>query len=264
MALALSMGLHLCVLTLPYDAPMQRLRETPAQALEIILVNARRPTKQAEPNPQAQALAQATWMGGGDAERGRARSNRPQSESRSTPTEAIQTMADQLKRLEQQQQAMLSQIKRQATMASPAQQRVLAEIERRIQEENTRPRKRFLGPSTQETVYAEYYDQLRRKIEAQGTRHFPTHLGQRLYGALTLILTVDTSGRMVSSELVQSSGKPELDRRARAIASSAAPFGEFQPDMKNQADQLAWVVRFTFSADAGLQTQWFEPAKGVR
>jgi hypothetical protein len=29
--------------------------------------------------------------------------------------------------------------------------------------------------------------------------------------------------------------------------------------MKRQVDQLAWVVRFTFSADAGLQTEWVEP-----
>ena len=46
----------------------------------------------------------------------------------------------------------------------------------------------------------------------------------------------------------------------RFIANGAAPFGAFTPAMKRQADQLAWVVRFTFSAESGLQTQWFEPA----
>jgi protein TonB len=61
-------------------------------------------------------------------------------------------------------------------------------------------------------------------------------------------------------ELVQSSGQPDLDRHARAIANAAAPYGEFTSDMLRQADQLAWVIRFTFSAESGLKTQSFDPA----
>ena len=257
-ALALSLGLHWCALTVPLTDPVPVRRDLPAQALEIVLLNARKPATMPEANTQARTLAQATWAGGGDAERGRARSAAPRREQ-SLQQNHLQAMSEQLRLLEQQQLALLSQIKTQPTAASLAQQRQLAEIERRIQDENARPRKRFLGPSTREVFYAEYYDQLRRQIEVQGTRHFPTHRGQRLYGALTLILTVDTAGRMVDIERVEGSGNAELDRRARAIANSAAPFGEFHPVMKRQVDQLAWVVRFTFSADAGLQTEWVEP-----
>ncbi len=262
-ALALSLGLHLGVLTLPLSNPHPPHRVAPPEALEIVLLNARRTQAAVEAPAKAQALAQATWAGGGDAERGRARTVRPQQSSGRGP-HTLQTMTEQLSELEQQQEALLSQIKRMPTPVPAAAQQALAEIERRIQEENARPRKRFMGPSTREVVYAEYYDGLRRKIEAQGTRHFPTHQGKRLYGALTLILTVDVTGRMVSTEVAQGSGLPELDRRARAIANSAAPFGEFLPAMKRQVDQLAWVVRFTFSAEDGLQTQWFEPGREGR
>ncbi len=171
-------------------------------------------------------------------------------------------MTEQLSQLEKQQQALLQQIKPLSARASEPVQKALAEIEQRIQEENARPRKRYLGPSTREVAYAEYYDRLRRRIEAQGTRHFPTHQGKRLYGALTLVLTVDAQGRMVSTELVAGSGQSELDRRARSIANSAAPFGEFSPDMKRQADQLAWVIRFSFSAQ-GMQTEWHEPDRNA-
>lgn len=170
-----------------------------------------------------------------------------------------QALNEQLGQLERQQQQMLSQIKRQMARATEAEQRQLAEIEQRIQLENARPRTRYLGPSTREVVYAEYYDRLRRQIEAQGTRHFPSHQGRRLYGQLTLILTVDAAGRMVSTELVAPSGQSELDRRARSIARSSAPFGEFTPAMKKEADRLAWVVRFTFSPETGLQTQSIDP-----
>lgn len=260
-ALALSLGLHLCALSLPLAVPSSAPRLESAQALEIILLNARRPASNPETRTKVQALAQATWAGGGDTERSRARSARAQQDS---GQDTAELMAGQLRQLEQEQQALLGQIKRQSAQASAAQQRDLAEIERRIEEENARPRKRFLGPSTREVVYAEYYDQMRRKIEAQGTRHFPTHRGKRLYGSLTLILTVDSSGQMVTTEIAERSGLPELDRHARAIANSAASFGEFHPDMKRQVDQMAWVVRFTFGTDASLQTQWFEPGPTAR
>ena len=36
--------------------------------------------------------------------------------------------------------------------------KLLAEIERRINEENARPKKRYISPATREEVYAIYYD----------------------------------------------------------------------------------------------------------
>ncbi len=253
----LSLGAHALLLCIPLGIPSSVTTTVATPALEIILLNARRPKNTDKPSA-AQALAQSDSAGGGDAQRGRARSPRPQQMQTGAET-AVQAMREPLGQLERQQELMLSQIKRQMSKASEAEQRQLAEIERRIHAENARPRTRYLGPSTREVVYAEYYDRLRRKIEAQGTRYFPVHLGRRLYGELTLILTVDTAGRMVSAEVVSPSGKSELDRRARSIANSSAPFGEFTSAMKKEADQLAWVVRFTFSADSGLQTQSVEP-----
>lgn len=253
----LSLGAHALVLCIPLSGPGSPTQVAAAPALEIILLNARRP-KSADAAFQAQALAQTDSAGGGEAERGRARTPRPQ-HLQAQADATVHAMTEQLGQLERQQQLMLGQIRRQMAQASEAEQRQLAEIERRIQLENARPRTRYLGPSTREVVYAEYYDRLRRKIEAQGTRYFPTHLGRRLYGELTLILTVDANGRMVSTEVVGSSGQVELDRRARSIANSSAPFGGFSPAMKKEADQLAWVVRFTFSAEAGLQTRSIDP-----
>jgi protein TonB len=55
--------------------------------------------------------------------------------------------------------------------------KLLAEIERRINEENARPKKRYISPATREEVYAVYYDHLRRKIEDKGTENFPTAAG---------------------------------------------------------------------------------------
>ncbi|MEO7336776.1 MAG: energy transducer TonB, partial [Caldimonas sp.] len=130
---------------------------------------------------------------------------------------------------------------------------LLAEIEKRIRDENARPKKRLVGPSTREEVYALYYDQLRRKVEDRGTRNFPENQGRKLYGELTMNVTVDTEGRVVDTEVVQSSGQKVLDRRAVAIVVAAAPYGRFTPEMLRNADQLVITSRFRFTRDEGLE-----------
>ena len=71
--------------------------------------------------------------------------------------------------------------------------RMLAEIERRVNEENARPKKRYISPATREEVYAIYYDKLRRAIEDKGTENFPELAGKKLYGELTMICLLYTS-----------------------------------------------------------------------
>ena len=132
--------------------------------------------------------------------------------------------------------------------------KLLAEIERRVNEENARPKKRYISPATREEVYAVYYDRLRRKIEDKGTENFPTAAGRKLYGELTMILTVNRDGRVIDVEVVQTSGSLTLDRRAMAIARSAAPFGRFNEAMRRQADQIVVVSRFRFTRDETLET----------
>ena len=132
--------------------------------------------------------------------------------------------------------------------------KLLAEIEKRINEENARPRKRYISPATREEVYAVYYDALRRKVEDKGTQNFPEQGGKKLYGELIMILTVNHDGRVLATEVVQGSGNRLLDRRAEAIARAAGPFGHFGPAMRAKADQIAVVSRFKFTRDQTLET----------
>jgi len=132
--------------------------------------------------------------------------------------------------------------------------KMLAEIEKRINEENARPKKRYISPATREEVYAVYYDQLRRKVEDKGTVNFPEYGGKKLYGELVMILTVNHDGRVLGTEIVQGSGNPRLDRLAEAIAVGAGPFGAFNAPMRQKADQIAVVSRFKFTRDQTLET----------
>jgi len=274
LALGLSIAVHAALLTVRFVAPAAFDRIFQDTPLEVILVNAK---SQAAPD-KAQAIAQASLAGGGNVEKGRASSPLPYSALTATGDETEDAQR-QMDRLLQEQQQLLVQVRRRlAKMPAPdprqvhqsaegrAQEekrqqliRLLAEIEKRINEENARPRKRYISPATREAVYALYYDQLRRKVEDRGTRHFPEAGGKKLYGELVMILTVNHDGRVLSTEIVQSSGKRLLDGRAEAIARTAGPFGAFGPELRAKTDQLAVVARFKFTREQVLQTQIQEP-----
>jgi protein TonB len=268
-ALLASAGVHAGLLTVRFVDPQaleRALRDTP---LEVILVNA----KGSEAPTQAQAIAQANLAGGGEAERGRATSPLPVAatvELGDAPDEARR----RIEQLQEEQQQLLAQIRREiATLPPPDPRRaqgtpeeraqderrrqllrMLAEIEKRINEENARPKKRYISPATREEVYALYYDALRRRIEDRGTRNFPEYQGRKLYGELTMNVTVDAAGRVVEAEIVRTSGTPRLDLQAVAIVHAAAPFGPFSAAMRAQADQIVVTSRFRFTRDDGLET----------
>ena len=268
-ALLFSVAVHAVLLTVRFVNPVAVQRVFQDTPLEVILVNARsddRPDK-------AQAIAQTQLAGGGEAERGRATSPLPYSAltAAGDDVEDAQRQADAL--LEQQTQ-LLAQLRHQLANMPPPDPRqssdnpgataqedkrrqllkLLAEIEKRINEQNARPRKRYISPSTREAAYAIYYDALRRRVEDKGTQNFPESQGKKLYGELTMIITVNHDGRVLATEVVQSSGNALLDRRAEAIARAAGPFGPFSAAMRRQADQIAMVARFKFTREQTLET----------
>jgi len=268
-ALGASLLVHAALLTVRFVNPEGFNRVFQDTPLEVILVNAR-----GDERPQkATAIAQASLAGGGEAQRGRATSPLPPS-----PTARLGDTPEEDQRrveaLKEQQTRLLAQVKRAlATLPPPdtvsdassqeavqreqkrkALVKILAEIEKRINEENARPRKRYVSPATREAVYAIYYDELRRKIEERGTSNFPELNGRKLYGELTMVITVNYNGQVLDTEVVQGSGIHPLDRRAEAIVRGLS-FGSFNEAMRRQADQIVVVSRFRFTREDGLQTQ---------
>ncbi|MFM2261741.1 MAG: hypothetical protein RI959_417 [Pseudomonadota bacterium] len=268
-ALAVSLGLHAALLTVRFVAPEQFNRVFQDTPLEVILVNAR--SEQAP--DKAQAIAQKSLAGGGDAEKGRATSPLPAS-AQARLGDALEDEERQVEALKEQQNRMLAQLRKQLAKLPPPDPKseqspqaaiereqkrraliqTLAEIERRINEENARPRKRYVSPATREAVYAIYYDELRHKIEERGTTNFPESGGRKLYGELTMVITVNHDGRVLDTEVVQPSGQALLDQRAQSIVRSLA-FGRFTDAMRRQAEQIVVVSRFRFTRDQTLHTQ---------
>ncbi len=274
-ALLVSLALHGALLTVRFVSPKDFDRLFADSALEVVLVNARSEI----PPEEAQAVAQASLAGGGEAADGMASSttaNAPLSQE-GDPTEAAATATRQ--NLQQQQNLLLERVKQQLAALTEAQKRssnspaeraeqekkrremvkLLAKIENRINAENARPRKRYLSPAVKEASYALYYDTMRQAIEARGTAHFPEKSGQKLYGSLTMVITVDHRGVVLDAEVANASGTPDLDRRAQEIARKSGPFGPFTAEMRKTVDQLVVVSRFTFTQDATLQTKAMVP-----
>ncbi len=269
-ALGVSILVHAALLTVRFVDPERFNRIFQDTPLEVILVNA----KSSERPEIAKAIAQASLAGGGDVDKGRATTPLPPSALSEIGDTVEETQRKVVEALQEEQTMLLASVKKElatiprldpkkASQNAEAVtqeekrrqlQRLLAEIEKRINEENARPKKRYISPATREEVYAVYYDSLRHKIEDRGTQNFPEAAGNKLYGELTMIVTVNHDGRVVATQVVETSGNLTLDRRAQTIVKNAGPFGHFNDGMRARADQIVVVSRFKFTRDETLET----------
>ncbi len=270
-ALGLSVLLHAALLTIRFVDPEGFKRVFQDTTLDVVLVNAESDEKPEKP----QALAQATLAGGGEAADKRMVSTPlPPAPVESPGDSAVNENQRRIDSMLEQQEQLLAQVRQQlATMPkvdpqklnqdpeAQAQeerrqqlQKLLAAIERRVEEENSRPRKRYLSPATLGTTYAVYYDEMRRKIEAEGTANFPQVAGRKLYGELLMSLLINHDGRILDARVTRSSGNRNLDRLAEIIASRAAPFGNFTAAMRKDTDQFDVTARFKFTHEQTLET----------
>lgn len=276
LALLCSLGVHAALLTLRIVDPESFNRVFQDTPLEVILVNSR----SAEKPDKAQAIAQASLAGGGEAATGRATSPLPPSAVVNLGN-STEDARRQIEQLQQSQMQLLAQLRRELALMAPPEawreqgmvqasneeekrrlmMQTLAEIEKRVNEENARPKKRYISPATKEADYAIYYDAMRRKIEERGTRNFPEYQGRKLYGELTMNVTVDAEGGVVETDVVLVSNSKILDLRAVAIVKAAAPFGPFTTPMRSRADQIVITSRFRFTQDVGLDTTLLISAK---
>ena len=270
-ALGLSVLLHAALLTVRFVDPEGFRRLFQETTLDVVLVNAESDQKP----DKAQAIAQSSLAGGGEAAATRLASTPLAPSPPAAPGDApvtenqrrIDAMLEQQEQLlaqVRQQLASLPQLDPRKLSADPearAQEerrqqlaRLLAAIEKRVEEENSRPRKRYLSPATLGTTYAVYYDSMRRKIEAEGTANFPQMAGRKLYGELIMALLINHDGRILDARVVRGSGNRALDKLAELIAARSAPFGNFTAAMRKDTDQFDVTARFKFTHEQTLET----------
>lgn len=275
-ALGLSILLHAALLTIHFRMP-DALRWKPAnQPLEVVLVNA----KTRDRPVRADVLAQANLDRGGNVdERRRARTPLPVTEPRS-PGKDLAAAQRRMRELEAQQQRLLAQTRessthvpkeaaRQAPTDEPAAQpsgrdladlalaamRLQAQIDKRIDEYQKRPRKQFIGANASEYRFAQYEEDWRIKVERIGSLNYPPEARGKLYGNLRLTVTIRPDGSVESIELDRSSGLKVLDAAAFKIVRMATPFAAFPPNIRRDTDLLVITRTWFFGQGDKIWTE---------
>lgn len=274
-ALGVSIFLHGVFLTVKWISPQSVDRIFQSNSLEVILVNSR--SSQAPDRPQA--LAQANLAGGGQVAGTQIQASPLSISSQDQSGMDLQQVEKKIEALKSEQVRLIQNLKKelfelnsqmpQTTRGSSESESLierqkqlskqLAQIEKQSQSLQAGSKKRYIGPATQESSFARYYDKMRRTIETTGTENFPKAGGEKLYGSLTMVITLNAKGQVLQTEIAKGSGRPLLDQRAVAIVQGASPFDSFTSDMKRQADQLVVVTRFNFARDETLETRMLAP-----
>ncbi|HYD95623.1 MAG TPA: energy transducer TonB [Noviherbaspirillum sp.] len=283
-AVAASVLLHGALLAVRF-APPDSFKFKPIDpGLEVILVNAKHDRKPVK----AEALAQANLDGGGNADAGRAKSPLPDMR-RTQNGDGMKTARQRIEELQEMQQRMMAQLQKKTPLAAPPVKdpgqrqetpartdgvdatetmrellRQEAEINKRIEDENKRPKRTYISPSTREAGHAFYRDTMQRRIENIGTLNFPQKDGRKIYGDLTLSISVYQDGSLYRQDgdggitVDRSSGVPALDDAAKRIVRRSAPFGVFPPNMRTNGKDDVWifVFRFRFTNEDTLEADF--------
>ena len=266
-ALLVSVVVHIILVSLQFSFPdLGKIRSAP-QSLEVVLVNAKSKSKPVK----SDVIAQANLEGGGNVDEDR-RAKTPLPVSRHTEQgDDVQRAQRRVQELEAKQRELMTTAKSRQSVSTPAAKnaqeaneapnvsgadlrdaalmslQLEAEVNRRIEEYNKRPRRKFLGTRAEEARYAMYVEQWRQKIERVGTSNYPDSARGRIYGSLRMTVVIKADGTVASMQIDRPSGHNVLDRAAEKIVQLAAPFSAFPDDIRREYDELVIVRTWTFA-----------------
>ena len=270
LALLLAVAVHALVLTQLHFDWLNASRGEQAPSLDVILVDSASET----PPEEADFLAQANQVGGGDNPELERPSAPPPSEPAAPPPETVpesagaeapaDAPADELVTVDdpdlvQPQAPADDPVEESLPDASEllAQTRELATAvpdplaDRRVTPR--RPRRKFITASTQEHLYAAYMRSWVAKVERVGNMNYPEQARrQGLDGSLVLSVDVLPDGAIERVQVLRSSGHDMLDEAAVRIVRLSAPFASLPPDILAETDILTITRTWQFSARGGL------------
>lgn len=271
-AFVVSMLLHGVALSVSFTTTSPE--KSSVRALDVILVNSR--TVQAPKDTQA--LAQANLDGGGNVDQDRRAATPLPTTQKDQSGDQLEQTHRRVQELEKKQQRLMAQasqekIAPQVQAVDPvpnipnqvsgfdlsesarAMARLEGEIARETEEYNKRPRKKFVGARTSEYRFAQYIEDWRQKVERVGTLNYPEAAKGKLYGVLTMSVTLGRDGNVLHISIDRSSGHKILDEAARRIVQMASPFAPFPPAISSDTDQLVITRAWTFTRNDSIETK---------
>jgi len=267
-AIVASIALHaFLIVGVGFRMPWAAKWDEPYNVMDVVLVNAKSPTK-----PQkSDALAQANLDGGGNTDRKlRAASPLPAVDPRA-PSRELHAAEGRVRQLEVEAKELMTRMHSTAKVAraepEPAAasarsaaeardlveksleiERLEAQIRREHQAYQERPKRKFVGARTTESRFALYVENWRQRVQRVGNLNYPAEAKAKgIRGSLQLTVAIKADGEIESVEINRSSGHKVLDQAAVRTVRLAAPFERFPPDIRVDTDILHITRTWTFT-----------------
>ena len=252
------------------------------EALMVVLVNSSSDT----PASQAQALANANLVGGGEADKGIAKSPLPNMGATQDGDE-LALLQKQVKALEKEQSNLLSALKgktdfqapsgsaqkvnpnegvAQDTTATPI-MREIAALDKQVQDYNARPKRKQISPATREAEFATYYALWSDRTERLGTEFYP-EAARGKSAEIMVTVSVRSDGSIENIEIHNGgSGNKAIDQGALRLLKRLAPYPKFKGSLKRGVDILDITTRLVFTPGGAFTAEMqaassFVPAAG--
>lgn len=243
-------------------------------ALDIILVQTKSPNEV----EKADYLAQISQQGGGHAkEKARPRELFSAPTLATQPGVSKQTNVQQIKKQKHVEQlALLTQddatytIKNEKdsdkaddnvtadktnTNENTQAARLAAEISNVIEQQASVERTKYLNSSTKAFAPAKYMREWINRVERVGNLNYPNQARRnKLNGTLILDVVINSDGKLLKTDLRQSSGHQILDDAAKHIVRLAAPFSAFPKNLRNETDVIHITRSWEFLNNSRIRT----------
>ena len=272
-AVLFSFALHTFFLFgITFVVPNLKNIPTLSQPLEVVLVNSKSSRR---PN-NATAYAQNNLDGGGNTEDDRQaktplpvlgdaqhftpeqtaqRLRQTQQESQRLLTRSTSDFSVAQNKTQQQNQDSSNAEGHDLVQRSLEIVRLEAQINKNLSMYEKMPKRKFIGARTQEYRYAQYVEDWRAKVERIGNLNYPEIARtQKIYGSLTLTVSIRSDGSVEDIEINRSSGQRILDASAVRIVKLSAPFPPFPPDIAKDTDILSITRTWTFTSSDKLES----------
>ena len=267
--LILSALIHALVLAIKF-VPDEVLKRWDKEALMVILVN----SDSAVAATQAQALANANLIGGGESDRGIAQSPLPNMGA-TQDGEALAALQKQVTMLEKEQSSLLAALKgslsfqansgtsqkinpeQGAAMESTTAplMREIAALDKQVQDYNGRPKRKNISPATREAAFAAYYALWSDRTERLGTQYYP-EAAKGKFAEIMVTVSVRSDGTIEGIEVHNGgSGNKAIDRGALRLLKRLAPYPKFQGALKQSVDVLDITTRLVFTPGGSITAE---------
>lgn len=250
-----------------------------AKSLEVILVNS-----QSEHKPNdATILAEANLEGGGNVDDDRRAKSPVPVRPQAKPLVDLARATQKTKQMENEAKKLVTAVESKPRVvqadAQPTQSksqpapplsgqdllqrsleiaRLKAQINKKYEDHQKRPKRKFVGARTKEYRFARYVEDWRLKVERIGNLNYPEAARrQNLYGSLQLTVGIWADGSLESISIDRSSGAKILDDAAINIVKLAAQngFAPFPPDISRDTDILHITRTWVFARSDKLLSE---------